>query len=138
MFCTAGHHLDAGHVQARVVQHIGQLGDVLLNGQEYPGEQIAQVVRENFFRCYPGQTAQFFHRRLDVATVHAPPRAGDEYGAGFIFPLYALAFETMAQLLLDDDLSLFSLVYDFGHPACQCLNCDIDALSCIPHILCDT
>ena len=47
-----GHDVDARGVDAAVAQDVRQLGDVLFQIVERPGEELAQIVREHF----PGST----------------------------------------------------------------------------------
>ena len=75
---TGGHDVDARGVDAAVTQDIRQLGDVLFQIVERPGEELAQIVREDFVRINFCPRAELFHRSPDVAAVQRPSRAGAE------------------------------------------------------------
>lgn len=73
MLPARGDDIDPGGVDAAVAQNIRQPGDVMVDGVELPGEQVAQVVGEHFLRVHPGALAEVLHHPPDIGTVQGPP-----------------------------------------------------------------
>ena len=48
VFQSGGHDIDSGGVDAAVTQNVRQLGNVLFKTIEGTGEQLAQIVGEDF------------------------------------------------------------------------------------------
>lgn len=75
---SGGHDIDAGGVDAAVAEEVCQLGDILLNGVEGSGKELAEVMRKYLSRLHPGGLAQAFHLRPDVAAVQRTAASGAE------------------------------------------------------------
>ena len=109
---AGGKDIDARCVDAGVTENVGQLGDILFDPVKRAGEQVPQIVREDFLRRYACLTTEIFHLSPDVAAVerftafgHEQRACGDALGYGVFEQLFS-------QRLDDEDLSRFSFA---GH-----------------------
>ena len=73
-----GDQVDPGGLDAGMAQHVRQLRHILMHPVEGPGEQVAQVVGEDFRRRDACLSAQALHLRPDLAAGHPLPGPGAE------------------------------------------------------------
>lgn len=66
VFGAAFEGVDAGGVDAGVAEQVGEAQKVFFSGIEGAGEEVAQVVGKDFFRCDAGLAAEGFHSAPDV------------------------------------------------------------------------
>lgn len=92
-----------GGVDAGVTENVSELGDVFFDAVERAGEQVAQVVREDFGCRDIGFHAQGLHLLPYVASVQGSAAATYEYGAGFQGFAFDIAFEFFPEFGDDED-----------------------------------
>ena len=69
VFLPRGEDVNSGGVDVAVAQDIGKLGQVLVDGIEAAGKQMAEIVREYLSRRHSGRRADRFHHFPNIASV---------------------------------------------------------------------
>ena len=83
MLGAGGYDIDPGGVDTVVTQNIRQLGNILFNAVECPGEELSQIMGKDFRGIDPGGSAQPLHLRPDVTAVYGLSVLGDKNRTGF-------------------------------------------------------
>ena len=80
--------VDSGRREARVAEDVGKFDDVVGLAVEGLGEEVAEVMGEDFPRFDAGLFAKGFHLRPDLLSIDGFSASGEENLAGsdFLFP----------------------------------------------------
>lgn len=97
MLGAGGNDVEAGGVDARMPQKIGQLGDVLFLLVEDPGKEMAQVVGKHLALIHPRRPTKGLHLPPNGHPVDRLSRAGDEDRAAFNAPLGGILQKPLPQ-----------------------------------------
>lgn len=114
VFGAAFEGIDAGGVDACVSKEVGEAQEIFFSGVEGAGEEVAQVVWEDFPGGDAGGLAEGFHGTPDVGAVEWAAGSRGKDGAGGLFLLPEIAFEEGTELGGQEDEAVFAFVVHMG------------------------
>ena len=108
--------VDPGGVHAGVAKNVRQAGQVPLHLVESPGEEMAEVVREDLPGGDLGLPAQRLHLPPEVGAVQGLAAPGDQHRAGGDAVGFGVLPQPLAQLAREVHLPSLALIGDHGFP----------------------
>ena len=129
MLLFTGKCVNSGILNIGVAQDIGQMHDILLHPVISNREQMAQIMRKNFFRADPGLFAQCLHFCPYITTVNRCTIFGDKNRSGVDSILSAVLEQAFFQLLWQKDYALLAFVLNSDYSSLQRLPSDKTVLA---------
>ena len=113
VFGAGGDKVDPRGLDTAVAKNVGQAGHIPANLVEGPGEQVAEIVRENLPRLHAGLFADGLHLRPNLLARQRTTASGEKHLTGGDFLFSGVFEELPAELAGDEDGADFALQGDF-------------------------